>query len=245
LSNLEKMSSSRDTNGDELFRPLVNEDDSVIEDEYDEETQTTLPVTRNRQKNDTREYLSASIVKLYLERVGWLVALLMLQSFSSFILASFEKLLSQHIIISLFLTMLIGSGGNAGSQSTVIIIRGIATGDIPKSKIMDVLWKEMRVGLLVSVSIGFVGFLRVLFYRLITPENLSTGMIAQELTAITLSLIIIVFVSVVVGTLLPLFLHFTLQLDSANVASPALQVLMDIIGVTIVCVVCQIVLPTK
>jgi Mg/Co/Ni transporter MgtE len=232
----------------------ISDEDSTIGNENDDLLQRYSPgrdvhVRRFREQEDDQqryeEYLKQSVSQIYFQRIGWLIALLLLQSFSSFILASFEKLLSEHIIITLFLTMLVGSGGNAGSQSTVIVVRGIATGDIPRSRIAQVLWKEFRVGLILSGSLGLVGFFRVWMYRLIHPLVPPSDLIlTQELFAISLSLACIVLVSVIIGTLFPLFLHFVMGLDSAN-AGPSVQVVMDIVGVLITCIICQIVLPSS
>jgi Mg/Co/Ni transporter MgtE len=238
--DLESSSSSITSN-----TPLVDDDE---EEEIVGSQPHAIQIMNGDEYDDISpsEYLTTSVYSIFKHRIGWLIGLLLLQSFSSFILATFEKLLSEHIIITLFLTMLIGSGGNAGSQSTVIIVRGIATGEIPKSKIKEVLWKEFRVGLMLSLTLGFVGLMRVVLYRLIHPGNadLTRLAITDELLAITISLMAIILVSVVVGTALPLFLHFVLEIDSAH-ATPTLQVTMDIIGVLITCLVCQIIMPTS
>ena len=235
---------SRSSSNSSSTTPMITSFDEEDEDEQQE----LIHIDKHHRKYaadeiSPSEYMTTSVLELFVQRIGWLVGLLLLQSFSSFILATFEKLLSEHIIITLFLTMLVGSGGNAGSQSTVIIVRGIATGDIPKSKLVDVVWKEFRVGVLLSVALGFVGFARVLIYRLVHHSDPQT-MVGREIIALTLSLMAIVMVSVVVGTLMPLFLHFILRVDSAH-ASPTMQVTMDIIGVLITCLVCQIFLPSK
>nr|CAG4714997.1 unnamed protein product [Naegleria fowleri] len=199
-------------------------------------------------------YFEQSIFKIVYKRGIWLILLLILQSFSSFILASFEALLQKHIIISLFLTMLIGTGGNSGSQSTIEIVRRITTGEIKKSNILSVIWREFRVGILLSLFVGVVAFIRVYFYRVF---NMSTeemqGMspiiavfyhvtFLKELFALTLSVILIVIISVLICAAIPLFVHFVLKFDAAISSGPMASVVMDLIGVSITVLVCSMTL---
>lgn len=78
----------------------------------------------------SQSYFETPFISLIRGRLSWLVALLLFQSISSVILGYFEELIERHVVIALFLTMLIGTGGNAGNQSSAIVIRGLATGEI-------------------------------------------------------------------------------------------------------------------
>jgi len=205
-------------------------------------------------RRESEEYFDQSILTLCYRRGIWLVLLLFLQSFSSFILATFEALLQKHIIISLFLTMLIGTGGNSGSQTTIEIVRRIATGEIKKSNVLKVMWKEMRIGLILSVVVGVVAFMRVYFYRLTNfPESeqnghftfiaiFTSGVVLRELIALTISIVLVVIISVVVCAAIPLFLHFGVGIDAAIASGPLSSVLMDLIGVSITVGVCSLIL---
>ncbi|KAG2392359.1 hypothetical protein C9374_012611 [Naegleria lovaniensis] len=209
--------------------------------------------TSNRESSE-ENYFEQSIFKTVYKRGIWLILLLILQSFSSFILASFEALLQKHIIISLFLTMLIGTGGNSGSQSTIEIVRRITTGEIKKSNVLSVIWREFRVGILLSLFVGIVAFIRVYFYRVfnMTNEELQgmSPIIAvfyhvtflKELIALTLSVILIVVISVLVCAAIPLFVHFALNFDAAISSGPMASVIMDLLGVSITVLVCSITL---
>jgi Mg/Co/Ni transporter MgtE len=186
---------------------------------------------------DVNDYWNHSVWQVVRQRGVWLVFLLFIQSFSSFILSSFERLLEKHVIITLFLTMMIGTGGNSGAQSTVLVIRGIATGTITKSQVGKLLWKETRIGLILSILLAAVGAFRVLMYELLRIYQGAHTALLGELFALTLALFCIVWTSVLIGTLLPLFLHYVLKLDAAN-SSPTVAVIMDIIGVLItVCLI--------
>ena len=124
------------------------------------------------------------------ERGGWLVGLLIFQSCSSFILAANENLLNKHPAIIFYLTMLVGSGGNAGNQSAVRVIRGLALGTLNSKTYRIFLFKEFIMAVTLSVCIGFVGLLR---------SVLSSQTSYAESIAITATLMAIVFISIVLG----------------------------------------------
>lgn len=173
-------------------------------------------------------YFETSVWKLVWQRGIWLVGLLLFQSFSSVILASYDSLLSQYTIISIFLTMLIGTGGNAGNQSATLVIRGLTTKEMSRHNAWRVLLREFYVSLCIAGVLFFVGFSRVYFshYDLISAA------------AISLALFLIVIVSIISGSLIPLLLD-RLNIDPAHSAAPFLATLMDILGVMIYCFVCS------
>ena len=159
------------------------------------------------------------------DRAGWLVGLLVLQSCSSFILARNEALLESHLVIVQFLTMLVGAGGNAGNQASVRVIRGLAVGTLNKRTLRAFLWTEAKMGVALSLILGLAGFLRALVFMVPIAETV----------AITTSLYMIVLSSVGIGATLPLAMY-RFGLDPAH-SSTTIQVLMDILGVTMtVCV---------
>lgn len=131
-----------------------------------------------------------------------------------------------HPTIIYFLTMLVGAGGNAGNQSSVRIIRGLAIGAVNDFNVRRVLVREMIMAFSISAVLGIAGFIRTLFsFQTSLPEKI----------AITTSLVLITFISIVGGAVLPLCLKY-FGLDPAH-ASTTIQVLMDISGVLITCVV--------
>lgn len=171
------------------------------------------------------EFLTA-----FKSRVSWLIGLLVLQSCSSFILSDNEELIQRHPSIVYFLTMLVGAGGNAGNQSAVRIIRGLATGSITSTTQWQFLRREVKMAVLISSLITAVGFVRVLLFGTETVDTI----------AISVALCAIVFISIVAGAGLPLLLE-RLKLDAAH-ASTTIQVVMDISGVLITCAVSALLL---
>mmetsp|Transcript_36877 Transcript_36877/g.51216 ORF Transcript_36877/g.51216 Transcript_36877/m.51216 type:complete len:335 (-) Transcript_36877:173-1177(-) len=166
-------------------------------------------------------------------RGQWLLGLLVLQSASSIVLEANKDLIRDHLIITLFLTMLVGAGGNAGNQSAIIVIRGLATNDMEASweSFSSVVAEQALVGVTLGTLLALGGFLRVYFTQ---PGDIN------EAFAIGLSLFVIVTTSVVAGASLPFLLAWR-GLDPAN-AGTTIQVVMDILGVSVTCVVCYLLL---
>lgn len=207
------------------FLGVITADDvfDIIEEEASEDVYKMSGVGRV-----SHSYFETPASSLFFERSKWLIGLLLLQSVSSFIMGQFEDMLNQHVIISLFLTMLIGTGGNAGNQSATLVIRGLATGEIPRKKGFVVLFREFGIGLFIASLLSLVSFLRVYFVY----QDVITGI------AISLSLFLIVLTSMILGTVIPLLLE-RFNIDPAHSAAPFLSTLMDIIGITIYCLICS------
>ena len=155
------------------------------------------------------------------DRAQWLVGLLVLQSMSSFIIARNEALLQKHLVLVQFLTMLVGAGGNAGNQSSVRVIRGLATGQINNTNMRTYLVTELKMACILCMILGTAGCVRTLLFFVPIPETV----------AITTSLCIIVICSIILGAILPLAMR-AINIDPAH-SSTTIQVLMDIMGVTI------------
>jgi cation transporter-like permease len=219
MLHIEKGKVDNDSNDNDDSSLLVNKfDDSAINESSDS---YQCPL----------EHHTVTFQSALFDRAGWLMGLLAFQSCSSFILASNERLIQAHPTIIYFLTMLVGAGGNAGNQSSVRIIRGLAIGAVNDYNVRRVLIRELIMAFSISFVLGVAGFIRTLFsFQTSLPEKI----------AITASLILITFISIVGGAILPLFLKF-LKLDPAH-ASTTIQVIMDISGVLITCVVSFILL---
>lgn len=169
-------------------------------------------------------YFQTPFWQLIRQRSFWLITLLILQSLSSFVLSSYSKLIAENAILVLFLNMLIGTGGNAGNQSGALVIRGLSTGEIHRKNGLKVLWREFKAALIIGFFLAIIGFQRVYF----TKHNLYAAI------AISISLSAIVVVSMMLGTLLPLFFE-RINIDPAHSAAPFLATLMDIIGIFLYC----------
>ena len=156
---------------------------------------------------DAKDESNISFFSSLQDRGGWLVGLLIFQSCSSFILSANNSLLTTHPSVVFFLTMLVGTGGNAGNQSSVRVIRGLALGTINSTNIKAFLLKELFMAFAISSLLGTVGLLRTLS---------SSETTFSEGIAITLALITIAFSSIIIGALLPFGLQY-LRIDPGNI----------------------------
>jgi len=178
------------------------------------------------------------VVATFASRVPVLITLLMFQSLSSTILQEYEDLIQRHTVITLFLTMLVGSGGNAGNQATVKILTGLASKEYSLANAPQVIAKESLVGVALAFTIFVIGAVRVvLFYD--ASDGQET--LLEATVAISICLFFIVLSSVTIGALLP-FLFLRVGIDP-NHAGPTIQVIMDIMGVLTTCLVCSALLP--
>ena len=179
---------------------------------------------------------SAGIFNTVWNRTTVLVSLLLLQSLSQFILEMYEPLIAKHVIIPLFLTMLVGAGGNAGNQATVRAITGLVTREFAPHDYLKLLRKEAVVGTINAFVLAGIGFARVYYFY-------GNHDLFYSTIAITLSLFSIVFVSAILGCTLP-FLIGAVGFDREH-AAPVIQVTMDIVGVFITCSLCSWIIPAS
>ncbi|OLP77263.1 Magnesium transporter MgtE [Symbiodinium microadriaticum] len=181
---------------------------------------------------------SSATLQIFWHRAGWLVLLLFCQSSSSFILQRFEFLIKSHPTVIYFLTMLVGAGGNAGGQSTVLVVRRLALasarwkarGVEPAVSVRRIVGPEILVGAKLSLVLFGAAFLRCAIFKVYGAECI----------AICLSMLVIVFCSTALGAALPIVLN-KLGLDPAH-AGATIQVLMDVSGVALTCVISSMVL---
>ncbi len=164
--------------------------------------------------------LKERVIDLYKNRIVWLVALVFVNIFSGAAIASFGDTISAYVSLVFFLPLLIGSGGNAGSQSATLMIRSLATGDVELSDWYKLIGKELLVSLLLGVTMA-VGVALIASIR--SPEIIWVASLTMVLIVVTGSLI---------GMLLP-FIFTTLKLDPATASAPLITSITDICGVVI------------
>lgn len=169
---------------------------------------------------DEEEYSNTSALKLAKNRLPWLMFLMVSASFTSTIVKSSQRVLESIIALNMFIPMLTDSGGNAGSQSSTLVIRGMATGDVELKDWFKVVFKELQVGLLIGVVMAFLTFLKCLYFD-------KVGVEVSTIVAITI--LVIVIIAKVVGALLPMGAK-KLGFDPALMASPLITTIVDSIG---------------
>ncbi len=164
-------------------------------------------------------YLEAGILEMFRKRVGWLLLLFLGGTLTGTVMQLFEKELATVLSLSYFIPLVLGTGGNSGSQTTATVIRALALGEIRLRDALRVLWREVRVGLLLGASMAIIGYGRALLW----------GTSSQVAIAVGVALILVVLWAVAVGSLLPLFARL-LRLDPAVVSGPMMSTLVDATG---------------
>lgn len=163
------------------------------------------------------EYLKESVFSLAKHRIIWILVLMISATATGIIIRRYEEILQSVVILAAFIPMLMDTGGNAGSQSSTLIIRGIALGEIQLTDIGKILWKEFRVSLIVGVTLAFVNFLRIYF---IDRAGLTISLV------VCASLLFTVVIAKVVGGVLPIMAK-AFKLDPAIMASPLITTIVD------------------
>jgi magnesium transporter len=162
-------------------------------------------------------YLKTGIVRLARNRLVWLFVLMLSATITGSIISGFEDGLAVFPALMVFIPMLMDSGGNAGAQSSTLIIRGMAVGEIRKRDFFRVLWKEIRVGALCGLLLGLVNFIRVYIMNGKNPMLSLT---------VTLALILTIVMSKTVGGILPI-LAKKVKIDPALMAAPLITTIVD------------------
>ena len=209
---------------------IITVDDiiDVMEQEATEDFQIMAAITPSE-----TEYLDTSIFVLAKHRIVWLLVLLVSATFTGNIMKNFSNTLESLILLGMFIPMLMDTGGNAGSQSSTLIIRGLATGGIKLSDAFKVLRKEFWLSLICGVILSLVNFGRILIFEPQVPT----------LVALTVSLTLIttVVMAKVIGGLLPIAAK-KLKLDPAIMAGPLITTVVDAMSLIIYFNVAQAIL---
>ncbi len=193
---------------------VVTADDAmgVLQEEATEDMEVMAAMTPSEQP-----YLETPVWKVFTSRIPWLLLLMLSAAFTGGIIAHFEDALAAQVALTAFIPMLMDTGGNCGSQSSVTVIRGLSLGQIRFADWYRVLWKELWVGVLCALALSVVNFLRLL---LVSQVGLTVAMVVSA----TLSLTVIL--SKLVGAALPI-LAKRMGFDPAVMASPLITTLVD------------------
>lgn len=162
-------------------------------------------------------YLKTSVWTLAKNRIVWLLILMISATVTGTIIQGFEDVLQSVVILASFIPMLMDTGGNSGSQSSTLIIRGLALGEITTKDIFKVIFKEFKVSIIVASILSVVNFLRLYFLT-------SAGFMVS--LTVCASLFFTVVLAKVVGGILPI-ISKKLNLDPAIMASPLITTIVD------------------
>lgn len=184
----------------------------VIEEEATEDFHRMAAI----EPSDT-SYLDESPINLAKNRLPWLLILMVSATFTGGIINKFNWIITDFLILTNFIPMITDTGGNTGSQSSTMVIRGLATGDVDTDDLLPVVKKEIQVGLLVGIPLGVLNFLRLYF---LVKTGLSVALV------VTLTVIITVVLSNLMGAFLPIIVK-RLGADPALMASSFITTIVD------------------
>lgn len=199
---------------------IITIDDIV--DIIDQENTEDLQKMAAMQPSE-EEYLKTNVLVLAKHRITWLLILMISATFTGNIIRRFDDVLKSVVILNSFIPMLMDTGGNAGSQSSTLIIRGLALGEIKITDAFRVLWKEFKVSFCVGVILAVVNFLRVYYFEKI-----------DFLIAVTVSITLFftVMLSKIVGCVLPIVAKL-FKVDPAIMAGPLITTIVDAVALII------------
>ena len=223
--------------GDNRMVGIVTFDDAmdVMEDEATEDIEIMAGMTPS-----DKTYLRSSPLDLFKHRIPWLALLMVSATFTGLILTSFEDKLSRLVILTAFIPMLMDTGGNSGSQSSVTVIRALSLGELEFRDIFKVIWKEIRTALLCGLALGMIAFLKILLFdgMLLGTE----GVTPRVALVVGLTVFFTVILAKMVGCTLPM-LAKKLGFDPAVMASPFITTIVDALSLLVYFGIATMMLP--
>lgn len=203
---------------------IVTIDDAidVIQEEATEDIEKMAAVMPS-----DKPYMKTSVFGIYQKRIPWLLILMLSATFTSAIITHFEGALSGAIVLSAFIPMITGTGGNAGSQASVSVIRALSLGEVSFSNALKVLWKEVRVSILCGITLAAANFAKLMIFDLRGMDN---GLYIA--LVVSLTLVGTIIMAKLIGSFLPM-LASKFKFDPAVMASPLITTVCDALSLLI------------
>ncbi len=215
---------------------IVTFDDAM--DVLEEETTEDMEIMGGMLPSE-KTYLKSSVFELFKNRIPWLMLLMVSATFTGMIITAFENALTAQVALAAFIPMLMGTGGNSGSQSSVTVIRALSLGELRLADVWHVVWKEIRTAVFCGLALAVVCFGKIwLVDRLMLGNDHITLMVDL---VVCLALFATVLIAKVVGAVLPLGAK-ALKLDPAVMASPFITTIVDAVSLLIYFVVANLLL---
>lgn len=195
----------------------------VIEDENTEDFEKMASLLPSEE-----EYLKTSVFSMFKNRIVWLLILMVCGTFTSLIIEGFEAKLPFIIGLTAAIPMLMGTGGNCGNQTSTLVIRGLALGDIKIKDYFRVLWKEIRVAVLCGLVLAIANYGRMWATKLMTGSEIESN----TFIVVSIAMAVAVVVAKAIGCSLPILAKL-LRLDPALMAGPMITTIVDVITLLI------------
>ena len=206
---------------------IVTFDDAmdVMEEEATEDIELMSGMTPSE-----KPYLRSSAFDLFKNRIPWLMLLMVSSTFTGLIITSFEDALAAQVALTAFIPMLMGTGGNSGSQSSVTVIRSLSLGELELRDVGVVLWKELRTAILCGVALALVCFAKIWVVDKLLFGNEGITLLVDAVVCLALALTVII--AKAVGCVLPMVAK-ALGADPAVMASPFITTIVDAVSLLV------------
>lgn len=206
---------------------IVTFDDAL--DVMTEEASEDIAIMSGMAPSD-KTYLKSSTFEIFKNRIPWLLLLMISSTFTGMIINHFEASLAAQVALTAFIPMLMGTGGNTGSQSSVTVIRSLSLGELEFKDLPKVIWKEIRVSVVCGIVLAVVCFAKIILLdKMLLGNDSITTLIAL---VVSLALAVTVFVAKTVGCILPMVAK-KLKLDPAVMASPLITTTVDALSLLV------------
>ena len=213
--------------GENRMVGIVTFDDAmdVMEDEATEDMEIMAAMTPSE-----KSYLKSTPFDLFKHRIPWLMLLMVSATFTGMIITSFEDALSLLPVLTAFIPMLMDTGGNSGSQSSVTVIRSLSLDELKFSDLFEVMWKEIRTAVLCGVTLAALCFVKILLIDRLLMGNTSVNLLVNGVVCLTLAVTVVI--AKFVGCSLPL-LAKKMGFDPAVMASPFITTIVDALSLLV------------
>ncbi|OUQ77683.1 magnesium transporter [Flavonifractor sp. An100] len=213
--------------GEDRLVGIITFDDAmdVIEEETTEDFEKMAAILPS-----DKPYLKTGVFETWRSRLPWLLMLMLSATFSGMIITHFESVLASYVVLTSFITMLSGTGGNSGSQSSVAVIRALSLGEVEFSDMLLVIWKELRVAVLCGVCLASANFVKMMVVdRWLMNKPEVTPLVAL---VVCLTLMLTVVCAKIVGCTLPMVAE-KIGIDPAVMAAPFITTVVDALSLLI------------
>ena len=177
-----------------------------------------------------KTYMRSSVFELFKNRIPWLMLLMVSATFTGLIITAFEGALAAQVALTAFIPMLMGTGGNSGSQSSVTVIRALSLGELEFSDIGRVIWKELRTAILCGVALAVVCFAKIWLIDHLLMGNEDITLLINAVVCLTLAVTVVC--AKFVGCILPMVAK-VMGLDPAVMASPFISTIVDALSLLV------------
>lgn len=210
---------------------IITVDDAidVMQEEATEDIEKMAAITPS-----DKPYLQSGVFETFIARIPWLCFLMISATVTGLIISSFESALSTVAVLTAFIPMLMGTGGNSGSQAAVTITRSISLGDVEFSDIFRVLWKECRVAFLCGITLSILNFAKIM----LLDRLYNSGITLIVALVVSLALLFTVIVAKLIGCSLPIIAQ-KLGFDPAVMASPFITTIVDAVSLILYFIIAQ------